>query len=589
MNDNILEPNINGYPAVTDWEKVIVVLQQANELLLRGASIKDLSNWIVGDIEIQGADFYDLPVSSGTDPVALPIPTVAKKFGFLANGKFTQPTGSSLEYSATQWGLALFDGTKWVKRFTLDLPVKPTNGVVVKNDPNPVSGGTTFETINQFALESINLANYLDFKGEIWAKQPTTNKVVSSSAANWISIRIQNLETTKVHNLQGIGTISASNAIIIYSDINNTYISEVLMSDFNGDFTPPTGTINTYIRLANKSEIGLPEHVHSNEFVNSIMISKGSGKKPFQKYGQFSIKQSSVVEDFPKMFVQLFPYTAPYAGVKISHEVAHIYENINKNVYARHILLYEKLDYADYISGDFLGGEVVRYAGCKLFSYDVATGIFTDMAKTMIIIPESEFVMSSGGWIGGYHGYENLSAVNFIINNKTYNTNGNLNFTATGLISCNSFSYSMVSVMKLPDKTNYADRIKISDFINGGYSVRSRFKMLKTDTFMAYMGIVCVSKYFTQVSSDTSKTVVPTASNLFPIDNDTMSRELMYSSADYMVTVSNKVSESLLDNKCLIRLWDRSSDTKYYRQLPSYTPALGEYFETTTVVKLKSL
>lgn len=122
MNDNILEPNFNGYPPVTDWEKVILVLQQANELLLRGASIKDLSKWIVGDIEIQGSDFYDLPVSTSSTPVALPIPAVANKFGFLANGKFSQPTGGTLEYSATQWGLTLFDGDKWVKKFTLDMP-----------------------------------------------------------------------------------------------------------------------------------------------------------------------------------------------------------------------------------------------------------------------------------------------------------------------------------------------------------------------------------------------------------------------------------------------------------------------------------
>jgi len=122
MNDNILEPNINGYPSVTDWEKVVVVLQQANELLLRGASIKDLSKWIIGDVEIQGSDFVDLPVATSVDPVTLPIPTTGNKFGFLANGKYNQPAGSTLEYSETEWGLTLFDGSKWVKKFTLEMP-----------------------------------------------------------------------------------------------------------------------------------------------------------------------------------------------------------------------------------------------------------------------------------------------------------------------------------------------------------------------------------------------------------------------------------------------------------------------------------
>ncbi|MGJ1416158.1 alpha-L-fucosidase [Sphingobacterium multivorum] len=122
MNDNILEPNINGLPPITDWQKIFLVLQQANETFLRGATLQEFSRQVIGDVEIQGADFVDLPMAEDSTPVALPIPATGNKFGFLANGKFTQPTGGTLEYSATQWGLTLFDGDKWVKKFTLDLP-----------------------------------------------------------------------------------------------------------------------------------------------------------------------------------------------------------------------------------------------------------------------------------------------------------------------------------------------------------------------------------------------------------------------------------------------------------------------------------
>lgn len=122
MSDNILEPTINGLPPVTDWQKVFLALQQANEAFLRGATLPELGKQIIGDVQIQGSDFVDLPVATSTDPVALPIPSTGNKFGFLANGKFTQPTGETLEYSATQWGLTLFDGDKWVKKFTLEIP-----------------------------------------------------------------------------------------------------------------------------------------------------------------------------------------------------------------------------------------------------------------------------------------------------------------------------------------------------------------------------------------------------------------------------------------------------------------------------------
>ncbi|WP_286753862.1 MULTISPECIES: SGNH/GDSL hydrolase family protein [Sphingobacterium] len=123
MNDNLLEAKINSLPPITDWQKVFMVLQQANESFLRGATLKELGEQLVGDIEIQGADFYDLPIATSSTPVPLPIPTTSKKFGFLANGKYSQPTGGTLEYTATQWGMTLFDGTKWVKKFTLDMPL----------------------------------------------------------------------------------------------------------------------------------------------------------------------------------------------------------------------------------------------------------------------------------------------------------------------------------------------------------------------------------------------------------------------------------------------------------------------------------
>ncbi|MGF7026279.1 SGNH/GDSL hydrolase family protein [Sphingobacterium sp. HSC-15S19] len=136
MSDNILEPTINGLPPITDWQKVFLVLQQANEAFWRGATMKDFGKQIIGDIEIQGADFYDLPVATSSTPVALPIPTVSNKFGFLANGKYSQQSGGTLEYSATQWGLVLFDGTKWVKRFTLDMPTVQGVDVVVQGSSN---------------------------------------------------------------------------------------------------------------------------------------------------------------------------------------------------------------------------------------------------------------------------------------------------------------------------------------------------------------------------------------------------------------------------------------------------------------------
>ncbi len=517
-------------------------------------------------------------------------PTQPIAYSFVGEGTYGAITVASGYMAVLGW-----DGTSWSKNAEIEMPSVPVEDEVSQENTGAVSGKGVDDTISKFAKRSPNIIDYMTFESGIWAKSASTHKVVKTPSNNWFSVVINNAGKYigKTLFYQGWqSSITGTTPIVLFADATNTFISQILRQDFNGQITPPAGTDKIYLIGANKTGIGLPENIHNqsvNSYINTLMLSEGNSSKPFQSYGSYQIDAGIVVNKYPEMFVQLFPYTTPYTGTKISHEVAHIYERLNGNVYARHLLLYERLDYTDYVSGDFLGGEVVRYAGCKLFVYNLDTNTFTDISKTFIIIPESEFVMNSSAWIGGYHGYENLSAVNFIINNKTYNVSGNLNFTATGLISCKSFSYSVVSKMKLSDKSDYADRIKINDFINGGYQTRSRFKMLKANPFMAYMGIVCVAKYFTQVTSDTSKVVVPSASTLFPIDNDYMSRELLYSSSDYQLSVINRVSESSLDNLCMVRLWDRASDTKYYRQIPNYTPAIGEIFETTTEVKIKAI
>lgn len=533
--------------------------------------------------------------TSGTALVVAPGPSGEQRTAEVASGKYYDfGSGPQLADADKRWK-AYWSGSTWSLKDMGALPSVTVEDDVSQENTGAVSGKGVDDTINKLAKRSPNIIDYMTFQSGIWAESATTHKVVKTASNNWFSVVINNAGQYVGKTLYYQGwqsSITGTTPIVLFADATNTFISQILRQDFNGQITPPAGTDKIYLIGANQTGIGLPENIHNpsaNQYINTLMLSEGNSSKPFQSYGSYQIDAGIVVNKYPEMFVQLFPYTAPYSGTKISHEVAHVYERLNGNVYARHLLLYERLDYADFVSGDFLGGEVVRYAGCKLFSYNLDTNTFTDLAKTFIIIPESEFVMNSSAWIGGYHGYENLSAVNFIINNKTYNVSGNLNFTATGLISCKSFSYSVVSKMKLSDKSDYADRVKINDFINGGYQTRSRFKMLKANPFMAYMGIVCVGKYFTQVTSDTSKVVVPSASTLFPIDEDYMSRELLYSSSDYQLSVINRVSESLLDNLCMIRLWDRASDTKFYRQIPNYTPAIGEVFETITEVRIKAI
>jgi lysophospholipase L1-like esterase len=66
MDENILEPNFNGLPKPTDWKKVIVLLQQANEKEFRGATLTELGDEILKDKTINGQRMKAVP------PGALP-------------------------------------------------------------------------------------------------------------------------------------------------------------------------------------------------------------------------------------------------------------------------------------------------------------------------------------------------------------------------------------------------------------------------------------------------------------------------------------------------------------------------------------
>jgi hypothetical protein len=143
-----IESKFNGYPAVTDWDKAIFLLQQANSVGFNGATKKEIAQVLFGDVAIQGADYEDLPVATSSAPVALPIPEVDLKYGFLANGTFSQPNGPNLVYTGKQWGLVLFSEGKWTKKFTLDLPQAAGTNQIVEGGTEVVNQDGVFKAVS---------------------------------------------------------------------------------------------------------------------------------------------------------------------------------------------------------------------------------------------------------------------------------------------------------------------------------------------------------------------------------------------------------------------------------------------------------
>ncbi|MGJ1407462.1 hypothetical protein [Sphingobacterium siyangense] len=266
MSENILEPTINGLPPVTDWQKVFLALQQANEAFLRGATLPELGKQIIGDVQIQGADFVDLPVAEDSTPVALPIPETGNKFGFLADGKFTQPTGGTLEYSATQWGLTLFDGSKWVKKFTLELPrqtgvdiINPTGEDLPKEKAVAIYAAKKddFESVlNQLPLQEVK----------------KVNDTISQTYESGYYVSSAGVKTKSTDSNRRLYSIDVLPGDIVYANSINHTTPNYVTVDVNGSVLAvgPTGTTSN----PSKFELILKVNLESKVYINTNGLSE---------------------------------------------------------------------------------------------------------------------------------------------------------------------------------------------------------------------------------------------------------------------------------------------------------------------------
>ncbi|KAF5044702.1 hypothetical protein DSECCO2_489010 [anaerobic digester metagenome] len=431
---------------------------------------------------------------------------------------------------------------------------------------------------------SKNLAEASKFKGVDYGDKITPE----SPTANWLTILISVKPLTD-YVVSGGGVISPSANRFKFYNANGDRIQSVLGNGTKiQTVNSPANSFYAVISIAN--EVGIGNNPTNNQYIDTFQFEEGATPTAYMPFGDIKIKESLIKSLSPKMFVSLMPFTGTYSGTMISHDIAYIYEHLKGSQYVRHTLRYEKLEYADYLSGDFHGGEVVRYAGARLFTYDVETKVMTDAGKDLIIHLESEFVMSTGGWSGGYHGNEFMSNVFFVIDGKVHNTDGLVSgFTAITMKEAFSFDYIMASAMNEDtEKTLFCDRTKNVSFVDGGYHVKTKLiniRQAKTTQF--YTGISCIGKNLgSVVVSEDAGVYVPNGGDDF-LFQDKKIKTVYYSSAvnDLSAIVESRIKNQADDDAAVVKLWDRATDTKYYREIYRAT-VVGEdiEFETKVVV-----
>lgn len=115
---NILEPNFNGLPKPTDWKKVIVPLQQANEKEFRGATLPELANEMLKDKTINGQRMKAVP------PGALPAgPTDREMYmELLSEGTWTWNGVAVVTNTKGSISNAWWNKVTWSKDDGVELP-----------------------------------------------------------------------------------------------------------------------------------------------------------------------------------------------------------------------------------------------------------------------------------------------------------------------------------------------------------------------------------------------------------------------------------------------------------------------------------
>jgi hypothetical protein len=287
-------------------------------------------------------------------------------------------------------------------------------------------------------------------------------------------------------------------------------------------------------------------------------------------------------------YIELIPFNEAYSGTLINYTIGYYYENIGMDYYIGHALIYQKLNYADYVSGDFMGGELVRCGGAKL--YKLIDSVMVYQNYNVLNTVESEFVLQLNGFVGGYHGNEFMSKVYFVVDNKIINNDGSVStFGAISLKPCRSFRFQQKSQLYHGSShTVIANRSKVNVFKEGGYEVETKIIWIVKANLWAYTSLFSISKdTHNQVISDMSEIYSPIGNNEFLIKNDCYVRKLFYLGGEkgIAIQVTNDINGDL-DKTAFVKLWDRSSDTKYYRQTVNFNTEIGEVFETKSKITI---
>ena len=450
-----------------------------------------------------------------------------------------------------------------------------------------LAGVEADEVVKGITIESNNLINSNNIANGYYGFG--ANKITNSN--NWIYIDYQDIPEGvqgQLVTVSGGGNIPDAASLVTFrnasgSTMQGSQITGVIDLNNPYSFTVPNDAVRWAFTIANDSSNGgVGSRFDDNIYTDTFKVELGDKNTLNIPTGKRYVSESSIQKN-PKIYYEFFNVDTTYTGVLQSLTVGYVYVHLKDSKYAGYKLVYNFLEDSDYTSGVFFGGKVLRIAGANLFN--LVNNVMVDTDEILMLSSESEFVLNAGEWVGGFHGNEIYSSVNFLANGKLLNDGQVDDLVNTGLQACDSFKIiSNSNLLRYEDFSVLAERGKIIDFKDGSFQIDNKLKWGNVRTLFAYTGITCMGKKIGSVCfDDFGNSYIPVDDNNNLINQVTDYRTIYYfnKSTGLRGSVTNTIKGDV-DNEAHIILWDRSDDTKYYRRA-NYLPVTGEILETTTV------
>nr|WP_067054068.1 hypothetical protein [Mucilaginibacter sp. L294] len=616
MNENISMPEIPAASNISGQSKILGLNDDGSTVLfeainLRGDSLGLATTTVIPPItplinqfyELSGSGTYANLLTAPTTPLVIPAPA--------AGTAIMQPR-------------AYFNGTYWIADFkAVVLPIVNNKiltyvtGTAYSLGAQVISNGVVYEATNDTLTTDVpGISSVWKMKLDYLQKSTVTtpgknlldNSLVVAGSYSTVGVpgsAVSDIRTPLIkvseltdYTLSGIGSISNSRSRIAFFTIGGVYISSILGNSTSAAvaFTTPATAAYVGISLASGTNIGVDPT--NSAYKNTMMLRLAATSSDYEGYGRFVPVErisGSIAKDYSDIYVSFNP-----VGSTSGKELFTVYCRRGKSNHYVGYLLGHLYDMADLIYMDLW-----RVYGGSEYVFNGAT--MTPTGDLVVIAGENECVYNQvqrvgidpyakDDFTGGYHGDEVAQSVQLFINNIPV-TDLATPFT---LRPCELFYYLQASTMHecanvisgtptyVPGHPVQANHLKRTEFRSGGYKTTNTLTFQQAFQLYWLHGIFCMGKMqATNGYDELYNTAAFTGSNSHFLQN-VGTRDIHYYNT--VKGFTSEISSTLLlpsnqDAACSLFVWDRTNDSKYYRQTPTLIVAVGDIWKSEMVVK----